>query len=83
MSFSIAHILRHMRHWLTPVSFRRSESVYFGPTVRVGDFELGLAEDIDDASGMRMHRLFFSRLKPVFEYSNVLIVEQDVVVLWR
>jgi hypothetical protein len=81
MSFGIAHILRHMRHWLTPVSFPRSESVHFGPTVRVRDFELGLAEDMYDASGMRMHRLFFSRLKSIFEYSYVLVLEQDVVVL--
>jgi hypothetical protein len=36
---------------------RRGESVNFAPTVRVGDFQLGLAEDIDDASGMRMQRL--------------------------
>jgi hypothetical protein len=83
MSFSTAHILRHMRHWLTPVSFPRRESVHFGPTVRVGDFELGVTENIDDASGMRMHWLFVSRLKPIFEYSALLVVEQDVVVLGR
>src|SRR4029450_4483213 len=83
MSFSVAHILRHMRHWLTPVSLPGSESVHFAPPVRGCDFELGLAEDIDDASGMRMHGLVFSRLKPICEYSDMLNVEQDVVVLGR
>jgi hypothetical protein len=83
MDFCIANVLRRMRPWFTPISFPGSASVYFSPTVRVCDFDLSLTEEVDDASGMRMHRLFFSRLKPIFDYSDVLIVEQDFVVLGR
>ncbi len=32
---------------------------------------------------MRMHRLFFARLEPKLEHAHLVVVEQDLVKLWR
>jgi hypothetical protein len=61
MDFGLADILHRVCRRLTPNGLPGDGSSLFGSTVWITKLKFGTAEDIYDASGMRMHWLFFAR----------------------
>ena len=79
MCFGTSDVLQCMRYWITPVSFSRATSVFFGSTSGISCSHFGIAKDVYNSRRMRMHRLFLAGFEAVFQYSHLLIFKQDFV----
>jgi hypothetical protein len=62
MGFGIANILHRVCRRITPNSLSGGSSFLFSSAVWIAKLEFGTAQDIHDASRMRMHWLFFPPL---------------------
>ncbi len=83
MSFGISYIFYRMCGWSTPNSLSAGTSFFFSSAVWITELKFGAAEDIDDASRMRMHWLFFPRFEAVFEHAHLIVFKQHLVILGR
>ena len=83
MGFGIADILDRVCCRITPNSLSGGGSSLFSPAVWITKLKLGTAEDIHDASRMRMHWLFFPRFEAVFEDAHLIVFQQHLVILRR
>jgi len=83
MGFGIADILHRVCCRITPNSLSCGSSSFFSSAVWITKLKFGAAEDIYDASRMRMHWLLFSRFEAVFEYAHLTVFQQHFVILGR
>jgi len=70
-----------VRDRIAPNGFSGRGSLRFRSAVWITELKGGGAQHIDDARGMRMHRLFFARLEMIFEDAHLVILEKDLVIL--
>src|SRR5712691_6312976 len=83
MGFGLADILHRVSCRITPNRLPGGSSFLFSSAVWITKLKFGAAKDIDDASRMRMHRLFFPRFEAVFEDAHLIVFQQLFVILGR
>ena len=72
VGFSSADILHRVCCRITPNSLSGGSSSFFSSAVWITKLKFGDAEDRDDASRMRMHRLFLSSFEATFSLGLVM-----------
>ncbi len=83
MGFGVADILHRVCCRITPNSLSGGSTSLFSSAVWITKLKFGTAEDIYDASRMRMHGLFFARFEAVFEDAHLIVFQQHFVILGR